>query len=60
MQQMDIAMILISTLELLKVAQSKEAFVKVSGNKAKLIIQFVTHWERKYTGNDSLAKPCGS
>ena len=38
----------------------KEAFVKVSGNKAELIRRLVTHWERKCTGSDSLARPCGS
>ena len=38
----------------------KEAFVKVSGNKAELIGRLVTHWERKCTGSDSLARPCGS
>ena len=38
----------------------KEAFVKVSGNKAELIEWLVTHWECKCTGSDSFARPCDS
>ena len=32
---------------------------KVTGNKAELIKQLVTHWECKCTGSDRLLRSCG-